>query len=300
MRTETMYLYEDRKDVTLTAYLLQDSPEIAMSGKRPAVIINPGGAYVILSDRETEPIAIRFAAMGFQTFVLRYSVMNNVDNKWPEDVSKLPEARKEVLYPAPVLELGKAMLMVKEHAKEWSIDTEKIGVCGFSAGGHNAAMYASMWPGKLLTENLHTTEEMLKPAFCIAGYPFIDWELQHNLEMDEITRNSYKWMYIDYFGTPDPSAEKMRACSPNYLVNEKTVPTFIWNTATDNAVDPRHSLHLMEAMIAKNIPCEYHMFGDGPHGLALADESTKQNENDINDVVAKWVPLAEKWVRKIV
>ncbi len=300
MRTETMYLYENRKDVTLTAYLLQDSPEIALSGKRPAVIINPGGAYVVLSDRETEPIAIRFAAMGFQTFVLRYSVMNSERNIWPEDVSKLPEARKEVQYPAPVLELGKAMLLVKMHAEEWSVDTEKVGVCGFSAGGHNAAMYASTWFKDFLTENLNTTEEMLKPAFCIAGYPFIDWELQYNQEMDEVTRNSYKWMYTDYFGTPDPSVEKMRECSPNYLVNEKTVPTFVWNTSTDGAVDPRHSLHLMEAMIAKNIPCEYHMFGEGSHGLALADESTRQNENDISDVVAKWVPLAEKWVRKIV
>ncbi len=300
MKTETIYLYEDRKDVTLTAYLLEDSPEIAMSGKRPAVIINPGGAYVILSDREAEPIAMRFAAMGFQTFVLRYSVMNSGNNKWPEDVSKLPEVKEEVLYPAPVLELGKAVLLVKEHAEQWSVDTEKVGICGFSAGGHNAAMYASVWFSDLLTENLHTTEEMLKPAFCIAGYPFIDWELQYNLEMDEIIRNSYKWMYIDYFGTPDPSVEKMRTCSPNYLISEKTVPTFIWNTSTDKSVDPRHSLHLMEAMIAKNIPCEYHMFGEGPHGLALADESTKQNENDINDVVAKWIPLAEKWVRKII
>lgn len=300
MRTEIMYLYEDRKDVTLTAYLLQDSPEIAISGKRPAMIINPGGAYVILSDREAEPIAMRFAAMGFQTFVLRYSVINGEENKWPEDVSRLPEVKKEVLYPAPVLELGKAMLLVKEHAGEWSINPEKVGVCGFSAGGHNAAMYASMWFKELITEKLHTTEDMLKPAFCIVGYPFIDWELQYNRKMDETTRNSYKWMYTDYFGTPDPTVEEMRACSPNYLVNEKTVPTFIWNTSTDNAVDPRHSLHLAEAMAANNIPCEYHMFGEGLHGLALANESTKQNEGDISEVVAKWVPLVEKWIRKIV
>lgn len=300
MRTETMYLYEERKDVTLTAYLLEDSPEIRISGRRPAVIINPGGAYVILSDREAEPIAMRFAAMGFQTFVLRYSVMNSIDNKWPEEVSTLPEVRKEVLYPAPVLELGKAMMIVKEHAEEWSVDPEKIGVCGFSAGGHNATMYASLWSNELLTENFKTTEENLKPAFCIAGYPFVDWELQYNQEMDEVTRDSYKWMYIDYFGTPDPTVEEMHACSPNYLINEKTVPTFIWNTSTDSAVNPRHSIRLMEALVEKQIPCEYHMFGEGPHGLALADESTKQNEGDVNDVVAKWVPLAEKWLKKIV
>ena len=133
-----------------------------------------------------------------------------------------------------------------------------------------------------------------------AASPFIDWELQYNKEMDQYTRDSYKWMYIDYFGTPDPDVEQMRACSANHIVSEKTAPMFIWNTAEDGAVDPRHSLHLMEAMIAKNRPCEYHMFGEGPHGLALADGATKQSENDVNDIVAQWVPLAEKWIRKIV
>lgn len=300
MKTETIYLYENRKDVTLTAYLLENSSEIGISKKRPAIIINPGGAYVMLSDREAEPIAMRFAAMGFQSFVLRYSVLNGGGNKWPEDVSKLPKARKEVLYPAPVLELGKAMILLKERSKEWCIDKERIGICGFSAGGHNVAMYASLWFKELLTEKLYTTQEMLKPAFCIAGYPFIDWELQYNQEMDEIMRDSYKWMYIDYFGTPDPTVEQMRSCSPNYLVNKKTAPTFVWNTFSDGAVDPRHAIRLVEAMVAKNIPCEYHMFGEGPHGLALADESTKQNKNDVNDIVAKWVVLAEKWIRKII
>ena len=64
MRTETIRLYEGREDVTLTTYLLDDSPELLKGGARPAIVICPGGAYLNCSDREAEPVALRFAAMG--------------------------------------------------------------------------------------------------------------------------------------------------------------------------------------------------------------------------------------------
>lgn len=299
MRTETFYLYEDRTDVTLTSYLLDESPELAKSSARSAIIINPGGAYMVLSDREAEPIAMRFAGMGFQTFVLRYSILTGSENKWPEDVSSLPERRPEAEYPAPLLELGKSMLLVREHAKEWHVNPEQIGICGFSAGGHNVTLYASAWFHSVVTEGLHAKAEDLRPAFCIAGYPFVDWELQYNLEMDKATRDAYRWMYLDYFGTADPSPEKMRECSANYLVTEQTAPTFLWTTSTDQSVYPVHSLRLAAAMIGKQVPCEFHMFGEGHHGLALADEATRQNPDDVSEVVAQWTSMAEKWIRKI-
>ena len=74
MKLEQCYLYEDDPKVTLTAYILDDSPEMLMGKKRPAFLICPGGAYMFNSDREAEPAAIRFASMGYHAFVLRYSV----------------------------------------------------------------------------------------------------------------------------------------------------------------------------------------------------------------------------------
>lgn len=299
MKIETHRLYENRDDVTLTAYILDDSPELAAGKRRPAIIVNPGGAYVMLSDREAEPIAMRFAGMGFHTFVLRYSVFTGGTNVWPENLKNLPPDKKEVQYPAPLIELGMSMLTVKKHADEWCIDREQIGICGFSAGGHNCTMYASSWFRSILTESLHTTEAQLRPAFCIVGYPFVDWEFQYNLEMDELTRDSYRWMYQDYYGETDPPAEKMRACSPNYMITRKTAPTFIWTTATDKSVDPRHSIRLVEAMADHGVPYEFHIFSEGAHGLALADRATFQKSGDINETVAQWVPLADMWLKNI-
>ncbi len=302
MKIEVLNLYEDRKDVTLTAYIQDDSTELAAGKKRPAIIINPGGAYIMLSDREAEPVAMRFAGMGFQTFVLRYSVLNGGTNAWPEDAKKLPPKNSRTEYPAPLLELGKAILTVRERAEEWFVDKDQIGICGFSAGGHNCTLYASDWWRSVLTDKLNVQAEELRPAFCIAGYPFTDWELEYDLlsELDETSADYYRMMYYDYFGETDPSVDKMRECSSDRQVTEKTVPSFIWTTAEDKSVDPRHSIRLVNAMAEYGVPYEFHIFGEGHHGLALADQSTLQNPDDISDVVAQWIPLVEKWLKKYV
>ena len=73
MHTEVIKFYENREDVTLTTYVLKDSQELLDGKKRPAIIICPGGAYLSCSDREGEAVALRFASMGYHTFVLRYS-----------------------------------------------------------------------------------------------------------------------------------------------------------------------------------------------------------------------------------
>ncbi|MFS0779916.1 hypothetical protein ABC255_28535 [Neobacillus sp. 3P2-tot-E-2] len=70
MKSEVIKFYEDREDVTLTTYVISDSPELLGGNKRPAIIICPGGAYLSCSDREGEAVALRFAAMGYHAFVL--------------------------------------------------------------------------------------------------------------------------------------------------------------------------------------------------------------------------------------
>lgn len=73
MKTEVIKLYENRDDVTLTTYILQDSPELLAGKVRPAIIVCPGGGYFNCSDREAEPVALKFASKGYHTFVLRYN-----------------------------------------------------------------------------------------------------------------------------------------------------------------------------------------------------------------------------------
>jgi acetyl esterase/lipase len=144
MKTESIRLYEDREDVTLTPCLISETGEMHAQGKRPAVLICPGGAYLSCSDREAEPVALQFMAMGYHAFVLRYSVFFGTQQGWP-DLNAHFEVKQDRVHPAPVREIGMAMKLIHDRAEEWNVDTDRIAVCGFSAGGHNAAMYSVYW-----------------------------------------------------------------------------------------------------------------------------------------------------------
>ena len=109
----------------LYTYILDGSAEIAIKD-RPMVIVCPGGAYAITSDREAEIVAMQFLAMGYHAAVLRYSVAPAV-------------------FPTANLELGKAILTLRNKADEWNIDKNKIVALGFSAGGHMVASYCMFW-----------------------------------------------------------------------------------------------------------------------------------------------------------
>ena len=174
MKTVTMKLYEGREDVSLTGYILEDSPELMNGGTRPAILICPGGAYFKCSDREGEPIALRFAAMGYHAFVLRYSTYTEGAEGFV-DLSRPLEPKPWLQYPAPMLEIGRAMLLIREHAGEWLVDADRIALCGFSAGGHNAAMFASKWHTPMIADALGGPSERFRPAALILGYPLTDY-----------------------------------------------------------------------------------------------------------------------------
>lgn len=125
METKIITLNSDR-DVTLTAYLYDVGGEFGNIEKRPAILILPGGGYRTCSDREAEPVALRYLSAGFQTFILRYSVGDGV--KWPQ----------------PLEDYEVAMAMIRERAEEWKLYPDKVAVIGFSSGGHLAACSATI------------------------------------------------------------------------------------------------------------------------------------------------------------
>jgi acetyl esterase/lipase len=124
MQTFTHNLTND--SVTLTAYLLDSSPEMPNAQVRPAVLICPGGGYFFCSAREAEPIAMAFLAEGYQAFILRYSLKENA------------------AFPRPLNDAEEALEHIRAHAAEWNVDPAKIAACGFSAGGHLAAALGTM------------------------------------------------------------------------------------------------------------------------------------------------------------
>lgn len=178
------------------------------------------------------------------------------------------------------------------------MDPERIGICGFSAGGHNCAMYSGLWNRPFVSETLQTTAKGLRPAFCILGYPFIDYLYNSKYPFDEYVKASYRWMNMDYFGKTDPSEEEMFEASAQYQVTEENPPTFIWNTSTDAGVPVLHTLKMATALAEKKVPFELHVFGEGQHGLVFADPSTAGDKTQINETVRNWIPLAIRWLEK--
>lgn len=298
MKTVTMKLYEGREDVSLTGYILEDSPELMNGGTRPAILICPGGAYFKCSDREGEPIALRFAAMGYHAFVLRYSVYNEGAEGFV-DLSRPLEPKPWLQYPAPMLEIGRAMLLIREHAGEWLVDTDRIALCGFSAGGHNAAMLASKWHTPMIADALGGPSERFRPAALILGYPLTDY-----VYMDATVKDNprdaafFNGSNTAYLGTARPGRALLEEVSPALNVTEHMPPTYIWATAADDLVPVQHSIRLAHALADRKIPFELHIFEEGPHGLALSDQASSGARSQIYPDAAKWVPLASAWLEK--
>lgn len=119
------YFISEERNVTLTSYINDLSPELPALNKRPAILILPGGAYYMCSDREAEPVALSYLAEGYNAFVLRYSVMEHSLNGNPLD-----DACKAISY-------------IRENADRFNIYPDKIAAIGFSAGGHLCALLSN-------------------------------------------------------------------------------------------------------------------------------------------------------------
>lgn len=128
----------------LYTYFPDYSPEMTAGQKRPLLLICPGGGYELTSDREAEPVALQWNAMGFHAAVLRYSCAPAV-------------------FPTALEELARAVALLRGRAAEFRIDPEKIIVAGFSAGGHLAASLGVFWDKQFLSELTGLTAGQMKP-----------------------------------------------------------------------------------------------------------------------------------------
>lgn len=254
----------DGLNASIEPVVLKPSKEMAFR-KRPAVIVCAGGGYEFLSDRETQPVAMRFASYGINAFILRYSV--------------------RVKFPTALLELAAAVKYVRENAERFDIDPEKILVCGFSAGGHLSASLATLWNSNYLAQFLDNPE-LSRPNGVILSYPVITTgKYRHQGSVESILGKN-------------PSSEMLELVSLEKQVNDQTPKTFIWHCADDKNVPVENTLDYVKALSSHGISFECHIFPQGGHGLALADESTAGRESHINPVCAKWADLAIDWVRR--
>lgn len=296
---ETIQLYPDRDDVALTTYRINEKGEMAAQGKRPAVIVLPGGGYFSCSDREAEPVALRFAAMGYHAFVLRYSTFLREGDAF-ESIFQGVTPRAETAHPAPVREVGMAMLKIREHADEWNVDMDRVAVCGFSAGAHNACMYSVYYDKPLVAGFLGVDPSVIRPAALIAGYTLSDYIfLKEHADKDiEMTRAFFQASNIAFLGKADYTEEDLLEISPSRLVSSSTPPAFLWATSADSLVPVQHTLRMANALAENGIPFEVHIFEEGDHGLSTANQASAIAKSQLNEDAAQWMNLCEKWLLK--
>lgn len=297
MYWQTLELYHNRRDVTLTTYILSDTPALLNGKRRPAVIVCPGGAYMNCSDNEAEPVAIRFNAMGYHAFVLRYSTHSgNLPGYFP--ASSDLEVNPNSVYPAPMRDIGKAFLCIRENADKWLVDTDRIAICGFSAGAHNCAMYAVNWEKPVISGHFGAVPDLFRPAAVILGYPITDYHLMFGENPNPIAKLLSEASSIAYFGTKTPSGEQLDAASPALQVAHNTPPTFLWTTADDELVPAENTTRMANALAKARIPFEVHIFEHGMHGLSLSDQSSASSRMQVDTSAAAWVELVQAWLLK--
>jgi len=270
MFCENIPLRGDDEKVILKTYIADSPPEMYLP-PRPAILIFPGGGYGHHSPREAEPVAMQFSAMGFQAFVLLYSVGEGA------------------VFPRPLVDASRAMAHIRENAERYHVDPERVFVLGFSAGGHLAASLGTMC-GEAFAAFPGMKTGINRPTGMILCYPVITCA-------DEFAN---KGSYDRLLGKKGATEEDRRKYSPELYVSAQTPPAYLWHTAADAGVAVQNSLIFASRLSENKIPYEMHIFPKGPHGSALATPETWGGREDlIIPEAAQWVDEAIDWALRL-
>jgi acetyl esterase/lipase len=207
-----------------------------------AVIIVPGGGYsVLVYDGEGVNTAKAFAQNGVTAFVLKYRL--------PHDTL---QTNKTI---APLQDAQQSIKMLRENAGQWNISPDKIGIMGFSAGGHLASTAATHFEEAVI-ENDNSTS--LRPDFQILVYPVISMQ-------DNLTHGDSKCKLLG----ENPSKETVDAYSNELQITDNTPPAYITHAGDDGLVVVENSLSYYEQLLKHNVPAELHLYPSGGHGFVF-------------------------------
>ncbi|OCX52998.1 endo-1,4-beta-xylanase [Mucilaginibacter sp. PPCGB 2223] len=209
-----------------------------------AVIVCPGGSYKVLTyEAEGVRTAKELAKNGIAAFVLKYRL--------PDDSTMID---KKI---GPLQDAQQAIRLVRENAGKWSIDTSKVGIMGFSAGGHLAATLATHYQQSYIDNSDHIN---LRPAFVILVYPVISMQ-------DGLTHKDSRTNLLG----KTPSKQTIDLFSNELQADKNTPPAYITHAGDDKLVDVDNSIAFYEKLRHNNVPAELHLFPKGGHGFVLRE-----------------------------
>lgn len=209
------------------------------TGNGSAVIVCPGGGYgILVIEWEGYRVAKELNKAGIAAFVLKYRL--------PSDRIMKDKSL------GPLQDAQQAIRTVREHAAEWKIDPAKIGIMGFSAGGHLAATAGTHFDSTFIDNSKKTS---LRPDFMILVYPVISL----------VDKVGHKGSAANLLGQT-PTMEKVKYFSNELQVTASTPPTYLTHAGDDTVVPVSNSIIFYQALNAKNIPSDLHIYSKGEHG----------------------------------
>jgi len=230
-----------------------------------AVVICPGGAYVgVAIDREGHDVARWLNSIGVAGIVLKYRMPN-------------PAATGEQI-PWPLQDAQRAIRLVRQRAAEWKIDPNRVGIMGFSAGGHLASTAGTHFDAGKADAQDPIEQQSCRPDFIILGYPVITFNppIAHTGSRDNLLGKNADATLIEKY-------------SNELQVTAQTPPAFLVH-ARDDGVNVENSIQFAEAMKKAGVPCELQLYDKGGHGYGLGMNGGE---------VAGWPAQCEKWMRSM-
>ena len=223
-----------------------------------AVIICPGGGYGILAiDKEGHDVAKKFQEIGITAFVLKYRL--------PSDLIMKDKSL------GPLQDALQAIYLVRKNASVWGIDINRVGIMGFSAGGHLASA-ASTHFSDMKIDNQENIS--LRPSFSVLIYPVVTFgQYTHGGSVKNLLGEN-------------PTEAQKKYFSSERQVTPQTPPTFLVHANSDKVVPVQNSLRYNEALVNNNVPAELHVYQAGGHGFGLYNKTT---EDDWFERLKNWL-----------
>ncbi|HTI11842.1 MAG TPA: alpha/beta hydrolase [Puia sp.] len=223
------------------------------------IVICPGGGYAHLAmAHEGIEVAKKLNEMGIAAFVLKYRL--------PSDETMVD---KEI---GPLQDAQRAIQLVRQHSGDWGIKSDRLGIMGFSAGGHLASTAGTQF-NRVVIDNKDNAN--LRPDFMVLLYPVISFS-------DSIGHRGSR----DNLIGQHPSPEKIKEYSGEWQVTARTPPTFLVHAGDDQVVPVANSLHFYEALLHHDIPTEMHIYPHGGHGFGMNNSATKD----------QWMNSLKNWL----